>query len=149
MQWQQQCVNNCRAQATTIQSTFCSIQCQIHSTRCIKSFVCAEVNNRCVTRVIPLAIVQCNSWMVSTWWRITVMQYHSAKPVHSLYTSEQHFINLNIGITCATSANTLWLHYSKRRTVSFQGWVFRLKLSDEDSQDQVSKARCHGNQFWD
>jgi len=35
------------------------------------------------------------------------MQYHSAKPVHSLHTSEQHFINLNIGITCATYATDI------------------------------------------
>jgi len=30
-----------------------------------------------------------------------------------------------------------------------RGWVFRVKLSDEDSWFRGSKGRCHGNQFWD
>jgi len=48
------------------------------------------------------------------------------------------FVGYNFG--CMIASDKLF---------DYRGWVFGVKLSDEDSRDRVSKYRCHGNQFWD
>ena len=41
---------------------------------------------------------------------------------------------------CITASDTLF---------DCIGAGFRGQATDEDSRDQASKGRCHGNQFWD
>jgi len=48
------------------------------------------------------------------------------------------FVGYNFG--CMIASDTLF---------DSRGWVFGIKLSNENSRDRVSKGRCHGNQFWD